>query len=491
MKRVLVLSVLLLIALGPAGQATIPRTMSYQGLLRTAGGPIVPDGNYTLTFRLYNVEVSGTPLWEEVQTVQVQMGVFNALLGRINPLSLLFNEPYYLGISIGNEAELTPRTPLASSPYSFYSKGGGGGGGISGGGEAQRIALFTDSAAIGSSVIQQSGSDVVIGVPMPGRSAPKAGQRDTLRLPVRAAFWVNDPTNAIVGSIAEPNAAADDRVAVYGYRTRNVANNGIGYGYAQTNAGVVGANWWGDQYTFGTIGYCYNDYTLTGGVLGSNWNGELWGSLAYKDQNSVNWGLYTPNAAHVGSNLDVGGSASAAGGLSTGGNAQVGGNLNVTGTASATAGLSTAGNSHVGGNLDVSGTLSVTGNATVGGRLNKALFLSGAAYNGAGNVAVDMSGANMDQGEVHFGNTGNNQWVDVWLIYSNGYLMGNYLKYDGGSSTMGHFRVSATGVLLYSKTNSGDSAGHIVWDAANYNVVVFEDVGGNNYCEWWSYDRRN
>jgi hypothetical protein len=138
------------------------------------------------------------------------------------------------------------------------------------------------------------------------------------------------------------------------------------------------------------------------------------------------------------------------------------------------------------------GAMSVSsGNVSTTGRIDNAVFRSGAIGSGTSALAVDFAPANMDQGEVHFGNTGDNQWVDAWFIYSNGSVMGNYIKYDGSTTTTGHFRVNATGAVLYSKTNSSDSAGYLYYDAANKDMLVYEAAAGNNFCEWWSYDRRN
>jgi len=41
-------------------------------------------------------------------------GVYNILLGSITPLGLLFNAPYYLGIQVGTDPEMTPRLALSS-----------------------------------------------------------------------------------------------------------------------------------------------------------------------------------------------------------------------------------------------------------------------------------------------------------------------------------------------------------------------------------------
>ena len=111
---------LLLVCVGWAGTALAqaPSTMSYQGVLTDAGGNIVPDGAYNLTFRIYDVPGGGAALWtENWPGVSVTKGGFSLLLGSSVPLALPFDRQYWLGIAVGGGAELTPRVQLASSPY--------------------------------------------------------------------------------------------------------------------------------------------------------------------------------------------------------------------------------------------------------------------------------------------------------------------------------------------------------------------------------------
>jgi hypothetical protein len=110
---------LMLILAASLSLAQVPRTISYQGVLTDASGTVVPDGNYSLTFKLYDVATGGTPLWTEVQSVEVSKGIFSVILGSVAPLNLPFNKPYYLGVTVGTGAELSPRIPLTSSGYSF------------------------------------------------------------------------------------------------------------------------------------------------------------------------------------------------------------------------------------------------------------------------------------------------------------------------------------------------------------------------------------
>ncbi len=120
MKRLLFLLVLLAPALlaGPA-LAVAPSTMSYQGVLMDAGGALVPDGDYSLTFRLYTVAAGGGALWTETHAVvPVSRGGFHVILGSVTPLTgIPFDVPYWLGITVGADVEMSPRVQLASSPY--------------------------------------------------------------------------------------------------------------------------------------------------------------------------------------------------------------------------------------------------------------------------------------------------------------------------------------------------------------------------------------
>ncbi|MGH1363741.1 MAG: tail fiber domain-containing protein [Calditrichia bacterium] len=101
--------------------AQTPQTISYQGLLTDPDGNPITDGNYNLTFALYDAKENGNLVWQENQTVNITAGLVNALLGTVVPITADFEIPYFLGIKIGNDPELTPRTDLTTTPYSFIS----------------------------------------------------------------------------------------------------------------------------------------------------------------------------------------------------------------------------------------------------------------------------------------------------------------------------------------------------------------------------------
>jgi hypothetical protein len=119
MKRIMCCFVVLFsIIVADRAVAQIPRVMNYQGVLLGSNAQPVPEGKYDLTFKIYD----GTPnlLWTEVQPqVPVSGGLFNVLLGSVVPLNLAFEMPYVLGIQVGADPEMQPRTPLTSTAYSF------------------------------------------------------------------------------------------------------------------------------------------------------------------------------------------------------------------------------------------------------------------------------------------------------------------------------------------------------------------------------------
>lgn len=122
MKKLLLLTIFIVFTSNNIFSQAIPKQIDYQGVLKTSAGTIVPDGNYQLTFRIYNDPTGGTPLWSEAQTVAVANGIFSAHLGSITPITTVpFNRIHFLGITIGADPELSPRTILTPSPYSFMA----------------------------------------------------------------------------------------------------------------------------------------------------------------------------------------------------------------------------------------------------------------------------------------------------------------------------------------------------------------------------------
>ncbi len=119
MFRMSLAALAVLFLLSVCVSAQVPRTLHYQGVLTDSEGAAVADGSYSITFKIYGASPGTFPLWTETNSVTVSKGIFSVTLGGSVPLNLPFDQQYYLGISVAGEAELTPRVPLASSPYSL------------------------------------------------------------------------------------------------------------------------------------------------------------------------------------------------------------------------------------------------------------------------------------------------------------------------------------------------------------------------------------
>ena len=122
MKLKLIGILLLVLFLFSNTQAqNISETISYQGVMKDGGGSIVPNGDYDFTFKIYNTPAGGSELWMEQKIISTIDGLFNTLLGSSNPLTLSFQEGYWLGVTVGSGNEMVPRIPFTTVPYSKMS----------------------------------------------------------------------------------------------------------------------------------------------------------------------------------------------------------------------------------------------------------------------------------------------------------------------------------------------------------------------------------
>jgi hypothetical protein len=64
----------------------IPQTINYQGVLKDAAGVVVPNGDYSLTFKFYDLPSGGSALWNETKTINVLGGIVNTQLGSVTPI---------------------------------------------------------------------------------------------------------------------------------------------------------------------------------------------------------------------------------------------------------------------------------------------------------------------------------------------------------------------------------------------------------------------
>lgn len=103
--------------------AEVPQLINYQGYLTDSEGKVVPDGNYSVTFKIYDDPETTSHLWAEGQLVTVQDGLFAVILGPVVPFPAdLFDGPdRWLSIQVGLDPQMTPRSRLTSVPYAAHS----------------------------------------------------------------------------------------------------------------------------------------------------------------------------------------------------------------------------------------------------------------------------------------------------------------------------------------------------------------------------------
>lgn len=102
--------------------ADAPTLLTQQGrLFGIDDAPV--SGELTMKYALYTTPSGGTPLWTETQTVSLDEGYFVAHLGKTTPLDLAaFNgQALYLGVTINDDQEMTPREQLTSVPYALVA----------------------------------------------------------------------------------------------------------------------------------------------------------------------------------------------------------------------------------------------------------------------------------------------------------------------------------------------------------------------------------
>ena len=265
---------------------TIPQTINYQGLLKNASEIAVANGDYDLTFKLYDVETDGSALWTETKTITVADGIVNTQLGSVTPIDLPFDKEYWLGIKVGTESELTPRIKLSTVPYSYMSMNVADGSitaeKIKSGEVVKSINSLTDDVNLvaGANVtIVPSGNNLTIS---------SSGTGGSLTLPYSAS--VNSPGSVLF--YLTNSASSGTNCGVWGK-----INSTAGYGVQGLAASTSGSN-------YGVYGRSYSSEGT--GVYGwaSSTTGSSYGVYA-ENNSTTGFGIYSKNSATTGINYSI------------------------------------------------------------------------------------------------------------------------------------------------------------------------------------------
>jgi hypothetical protein len=292
--------------------AEIPQVISYQGKVTDLGGVPVPDGTYTLRFRIYDDQTGGTLEWDsdDVST-PVSDGVFNVILGESPQpaVSLPFDDDYWLLVTVEGDDQI-PRKRLGSTGYAFMASG------LVPGTEVRGSVTSGSDAAI--SAVNTAATEPTFG--LYGASASVSG-----RGVYGTAFATTGVTSGVSG-----RSYSTEGSGVYGYasaitgttwgvRGTATSEEGTGVhgevsGSSGTNYGVFGKSW-------STAGYAvYGRNEAGGGTYGYLGSGD-YGAYGRYDQ--FDYGYLGGSGIGVrgvsGTGIGVRGSVSGGGGIGVSG----------------------------------------------------------------------------------------------------------------------------------------------------------------------------
>jgi hypothetical protein len=108
--------------------AAVPQVISYQGRLTDSENNPVEDGTYQVTFTLWDDPAAmamENQLWSSGEvSVEVTEGLFHYLLGFAETLPddvFASDTSRWLGIKVGEDPEISPRTKIVSVPYAYHA----------------------------------------------------------------------------------------------------------------------------------------------------------------------------------------------------------------------------------------------------------------------------------------------------------------------------------------------------------------------------------
>jgi hypothetical protein len=266
-RMTIVVSALAAMFIGQFALADVPHMMNFQGLLNDSlGSPL--DTTLSITFTIYDTSEARVTLWAETHdSVVISSGVFNVLLGSVNPLSdTVFNDPdRWLGVRVGSDPEMTPRTRIASVAYALQGDGTG-----TGDGDWTISGVDMYSAVSGNVGIGTSSPNGPLHVRSTGGTALYASAGGSLGHGVDA--YSSSPTGAAVYGYNEAESGN-----AYAFHGENISPEGIAvYGIAQ-GSGVQGEHH--DNGNFGALGrnfegvYGESDFDYSGIGVHGKWTG--------------------------------------------------------------------------------------------------------------------------------------------------------------------------------------------------------------------------
>ena len=101
----------------------VPNVFNYRGVLRDSDGNLAANGEYDLTFRIYDALTGGNELYKQTHTgVIVRDGAFSVSLTDIPDQVFTDGVDRFIGVTVEPYQEMVPRQRLASVPYAVQAQ---------------------------------------------------------------------------------------------------------------------------------------------------------------------------------------------------------------------------------------------------------------------------------------------------------------------------------------------------------------------------------
>jgi len=251
----------------------VPHEINYQGWLGTVDDTTGVTGTFTMQFRLYTQETGGTAVWEETHSnVNVSNGIFNVILGSVNPIpaEIFTGDALWLEVQVGDEV-LAPRKKLVSVGYAIQAENAEHARYADTAGFAVDVDInYVDSAGVAVNAWRWNGN-------MWGVEYPKANVADTSTYADTAGYALDADVNYVDSAGVAVNAWRwNNNMWGVEYPKANIADT-ANYVAGTDVAGEVSQANYAD-----TAGYALSvdiNYVDSAGVSANawRWSGNMWG----------------------------------------------------------------------------------------------------------------------------------------------------------------------------------------------------------------------
>jgi len=110
--------------LSPSVSASgVPLTVTNQGRLFDANDQPI-EGPLSVLFSIYDSPTATTAIWTEEHTITFDQGYYSVSLGTVVPFdtkTIFDGSLRYFGVTVGSDAEMTPRSTIQSVPYAILA----------------------------------------------------------------------------------------------------------------------------------------------------------------------------------------------------------------------------------------------------------------------------------------------------------------------------------------------------------------------------------